>query len=165
MMYVVVCLIVFSSGYIGNLIYKKYKNRVEFYETMLKFADFLILNIYHLNENIESIINNFASSLHENTARNFEIIKQQIVASSLTMDDVSKLQMCADLKPFEKKQVFEFLDSIGKSNTESQIHILESYKAIFEKSYDEAMLEKKQKGSIAMKISVSVGVVVCILIM
>ena len=63
-----------------------------------------------------------------------------------------------------EKEVFEFIKQIGKTNKESQISLIESYKLIFEKRYNSAEFDKIKKGSIASKISVAIGIVICILI-
>jgi len=163
--YFIVCIIVFTSGYIGKLFAEKYKNRVNFYGLLLKFADFLVLNIYHLHDDILNIIEKFIENNKSKYSKDLLLIKSMIKNDYCSTDQIGELKLCRDLNDIEIKEFCEFINLLGKSNLSSQVNIISNYKSIFESKYNEALGENKQKGTLLNKISISIGVLFCIIIL
>ncbi len=162
MIYVLICSIVVVSGYLGNIIAGKFKRRVEVFELMAKFADFLSINVCHLSDEIDVIFQKFIFEIDEKYRDDvLKICKICKGEQNVTFEEIEFMRL---LKEKEKNEIKNFLSGIGKFNSESQVHVAKSYKHVFENFMNVAKDEKKQKGDIAVKICVSIGVIVCILI-
>ena len=161
MVYVLIIAIIVTSGYVGNNIAQKYINRVNFYKNIIKFADFLLLNINGYNDNIISIINRY-----EDDNNCLQLKKLSFLSKSETeiLECVSNMFSYKCLSQKELKEIVEFYFLLGKFNTASQLHYITSYKNLFEHEYNDAVLAQKQKGNISFKISISIGVLICIFI-
>lgn len=161
MIYVLMISIIVTSGYIGKNIAQKYNNRVKLYSNLIKFANFLLLNINGFNDNISSIIEKFDDDgkfLNLSKLLLFGKSTDEILAQS------SLIMPYKNLTEKERKCVAEFYSKLGKYNTESQLHYISSYKSLFENEFKEAVAAQKQKGNISFKISISIGVLICIFI-
>ena len=164
MTYIAIISTIFFSGYVGLLIAKKYNNRVKFYENIIKFADFLLLNIYHLNENLKTIFSKYIEMGNDKNFQHYEKLKNVRGNDNDYNTLINQIVLQMNIKKSEISDIVDFFKNLGKSNTESQIHLIEGYKSIFKNYYNQAVSDQKQKGSIAFKLSVSIGVVVCVLI-
>jgi len=165
MIYFILSSIMLTSVLVGYKISKKYNNRYVFYNNLVKFADILNLNIYHLNENIDEIFNKFIEELDNISKIDFNKIRNMILKNVVTIDNLKSLNMTTNLSNNEIKEFYEFIKKLGNCNTESQIHIIDGYKKVFEERKNLAVIDKKQKGNIALRLSVSIGVVLCIIIL
>jgi len=162
--YLIVCVIVFASGYIGIQLANKYSHRVECYEILVHFCEYLSLNIYHLSDDVETIINKFTADISHKYIKDFQELIIKIKSSNLEILDLNNIDLLTNLSMFEKNEVCTFLTKLGKSDKGSQCQIIDGYKKIFEQKLELVREEKKQKGAIAFRLSVSIGVILCILI-
>lgn len=163
MKYLVIVFIVLLSGGVGKIISDKYKNRVKCYKNLIKFADFLKLNIYSLNENIVEIIDKFIL-INEEFKSDFEEIKEMIIKNNLSSQKLKLLSIFKELNDAEMLDVFNFFNLLGKNNFDLQISLIENYLHIFNLKLGECEVDMKQKGNISYKISLCVGVMISIII-
>lgn len=164
MIYFCIVIIMISSGSIGYILAQKYNNRVVFYNNAVKFADFLKLNIFYMRENIGEIINKFVQDGDNKYLHKYLEVKKLLLENTISVDELNKLNMCSDLTSNETIEFVGFLNKLGKSNLESQVQIIDSYKVVFENRLSECKKAQSQKGKICFKVAVFVGAIISILI-
>ena len=164
MIYAIICLVIFTSGYIGRTISLKYKSREECFCVLVKFANFLRNNIYHLSDDIENIFDKFILDTSYKYKQDFLKLKQIVLSHSFNILDMNKVSLFIELKENEKQEIFCFFKSLGSCCKESQVSLIDGFKEDCLRRSDEAVLANKQRGNIALKVSISIGVIICILI-
>lgn len=164
MKYLLIVLLVCSSGYIGKLFSDKYKKRVKIYSTLIKFAEFLKLNIYSLQENIVIIFDKFISQ-NQSIGNDFDKIKQIVINNKTSVYDFRKIKLFNELKSGEIEDVKDFFNLLGKNNLDLQISLIDNYLHIFKLKLEECNIDQKQKGNISYKLSLSLGVMIAIMVL
>jgi len=164
MKYFLIITFIISSGAIGKIIESKYKKRVNLYKELIKFADFLTINIYSLHEDIILIINKFLENEPKLIKEDFENIKKLIIEGGVSVQTLQKIKMMNDATSQELIDICEFFSMLGKNNLDTQISLIENYKHIFSIRKDEADEELKRKGKMSFKMSVCAGVMLSVLI-
>ncbi|MBQ9790162.1 MAG: hypothetical protein IJW24_01025 [Clostridia bacterium] len=160
----IICLVIFASGYVGKMISLKYKLREECFYVFVSFAGFAIDNISYFSDDIGRIFDKFVLDVQSKYVDDFKKIKELVLSESFELCDLSEIKLMAELKNSEKQEIFHFLKSLGKSCSESQVKMIEGQRQALVKRHNQSLEDKKQKGNIAFKLSVSIGVIVCILI-
>ena len=164
MIYAIICLIIFTSGYIGRTISSKYKSREECFCVLVKFANFLRNNIYHLSDDVGNIFDKFILDIQHRHKQDFLQLKQMVLSGGFNMVNMNQVSLFIELKESEKQEIYSFFKSLGNSCRESQVSLIDGFKQECLRMYDEAVIANKQRGNIAFRISISIGVIICILI-
>lgn len=163
---VLVILVVISSSVVGKNIQLKYKNKVNIYKNLIKFADFTILKIQSFNDGLDNIFDEYISNCDNKLVSDYFIIKSIIFSSrKLEYDDMKKLKICQNLKGNEINDIMNFINLLGKNDIKSQLSSIKGYREIFKNKLYDAEKDLKQNGDLIYKVSICAGVALSILLL
>lgn len=141
-------------GFGGVQIRQALHKRFLFYSDLCKFIDDFIVNINFSQESFKNFITN-----KRTTNADLEKILHNYL--EFGKDKMLKLFYLQDQN---LNEVYAMLSEIGLTDAENQIVILKNYKNIFEKRKAEAENFDKKYSSLAVKISILVGLLVDIIL-
>lgn len=157
MIYALSILIVSLSALVGRLITKKYVDRDKFYNELVAFVNKLKNNINFRCLPIESIFSDYIKS--SSYQKEFTILKN-ISLNHITYDNFQ----ISYLKTEEKKLIYEFFVSLGDGNNIVELNQIESFLQDITKISNESKEIRKKNEGLIYKLSIAIGVVICILI-
>lgn len=142
--------IISFTTYLGYLYNKKYENRFIFYKNYYDFIVKFSNNISFSNEKLKDFLQKNSSSFTDNLLR----IKESSVETRFSyLNDIEN----ADFK--------EFVNNLGKADSDSQINFLKSKeKEVFEKM-NETKKENEKYKNLFVKIGFLIGLVIVISIL
>lgn len=145
-----ICLILACFIYIGYSINLYYKNRCNFYKNLIDFLNIYENEITFNKNNIFSILANHtfgkAIDIFLNNYLNYNIIYPKYILES------------------EMKEINNLLESLGKKDIDGEIQNLNNFKIKFEHLYIKCCDDYKKKGSISIKLSFVIGLLIAILL-
>ena len=149
--------VIAGFGYIGLCVRSHLSKKVKFYEQLIAFLNKFIINVNFLQIN-------FIDYLNEEITKNNELAKILIHFKQNYIDNISAENIKhLYLSDSELKMVFECLNSVGGTDSENQIALLNGYKVKFEQLLkDNNELMKKYSG-LAVKMSIIVGCLIVLI--
>lgn len=145
--------IVGCLGYIGFAIAGQYDRKRQIYCDLLALCGALRSNLNYTRLSLNSV--------YEGQAR---VLKKDLKAYLTNV-----LGDCPAELPFlteeQRGDVRSFFDGLGKNDAESQKQHIAFFNEIFERNLKDATLQCKERGNMYKKLSVLLGVLLCILIM
>lgn len=150
MKFIMLVLIVFCFIYIGYSINRHYKNRNDFFKS---FLDFFCVYENEIQFNKNNLINIMQS-------HSFGKILDNFINNYIT----SNTKFPNFILENERKEIEKFLDSLGKKDIDGEVQNLKNYKLKFETIYKKSCDDLKKKGSISLKLSFVLGLLLAILL-
>jgi len=139
-----------SVVFIGFQVYKGYRDRKVYFDSLCRFCDNLITEIGFSKKTIAQIIESYSY------CRNFNIDLQHFKER--------KILLWQNLKEIEKVVIAEFLQNLGKHAVSEEIEKITNAKERFEMFRASAMEKLKTEASIYLKISILLGIGIVILL-
>ena len=157
-------IIVFVSGLIGinykSVIYKKY----QLFSEINAFLHFILIKIAFFQDTYAECLQNFINTQHLKNKNFFQNVLSLIQCGKLTRESMLEHLNNRGLTNEEKVEIYDVFSSIGTTDLLNQNQILNGHIKHLEhklKMLDEL---KKTKGDVVSKLSICIGLVICILI-
>lgn len=155
MKYVILGLIFASICFSGHKMGNRYKEKEKFYYEFKNFLVFLKSEIGFFKKNLITIFDEFASE-------NPKFIKllencKNFITSNKKLD----LEFLSKQENFELE---EFFRGLGQNDCNFQKEYIEKNLEFFNKKYDESVRLNAKYGVVIKKISILVGIMVCIIL-
>lgn len=154
----------FFSGLIGinikNAIYKKYQLFAEIYA----FLHFISIKIAFFQDVYADCLNNFMQTNQLKNKSFFTEVYSQILTNNLSQENISKCLKNFCLTADEQAEIYNVFASIGTTDITNQKQILQGNIKQIEQKLNVLNQLKKSKGDVASKLSICIGLVICILI-
>lgn len=141
----VLLLVIFSTCVcIGFEIKKFFADRLKFYESMMAFCEYAKQQISFYGTTKDKILECGKSEILANV---FDGIDNRLLSSA------------------ENQKVQEFINSIGRYDSQNEIQNIEFYKTYFAQQVKCCQSEMSKKGGLSLKLSILVGILLCILLL
>ncbi|MGN1208253.1 MAG: stage III sporulation protein AB [Christensenellales bacterium] len=148
-------LIFASVSFLGFRIGGKFKEKEKFYYDFKNFLIYLKSEIGFFKKDIVEIVDNFST-------KNFHLNELlQNYKQSLIDKKFNKINILNDE---ENDKLKKFFDGIGVSDCDSQTEYVEKNLEIFGKKYEEAKIENLKKGNMYKKLSILIGILICVVL-
>ena len=159
MIYALCVVIICFSAYVGNRLSKVYVLRDNFFSELSELLNRLKNNYNYQNLYIEEIIREYAS-LDIKSKKKIESLLNYFKSG----DEKNITRELHFLKSQEKQQLLHFFNNLGSGNTGVEVNNVDNYLAQVSALSAEASAKRKTNEKLIYKVSIAVGVVICILI-
>ena len=157
MVYVVSVLIVCLSGFVGKKMAAVYVFRDKFFKEFNSLLVYFENNIRYSQTKIDEMFDCYSVD-----SRAFKKIKE---LKNLATEGVVERKRQLFLKLEEQKEIGEFFKSFGNGNLETELNKIKNLKSFLERRGVEAEEQRKKNEGLIYKLSLMIGVVICILIL
>ena len=156
-------IIVFFSGCIGIAVKSSYNKKFQFYSEIDTFLHFISIKIAFFRDIYAECVDSFMGNNQLINKKFFKNFKQLLIDGNFNKNEFFKI-IDISLTDKEKEELFNILYSIGSTDIDNQNNILVGSKKQIENKVEELAKLKKTKGDVIAKLSICVGIVICILI-
>lgn len=156
-------LLALISGYVGVLIKRRYRDRAALYKSACEYTQAMASELSLNKTPIPEIARKFT----QGRKGEFERALEECIAlagNSAGYDTAMDRVNIACLKTDEKKELFGFLCSTGKSALSDQLSQVERFKEIFEQKRNKCEEESKKLGSMYFKLCVLLGLAIMLIL-
>ena len=160
MVYICILIMIASAG-IGKMVTSIYLKREGFFAELYRFCGYLIINIAFFQSKMEDIYGSYTKIYQSSFADIFTKFKQFTKGE---IDDANLFSNLLYLKNDEKNMMKRFVLCIGNNDEKNQIEILEEFKKYFKEKSELCTKIRREQEGLVYKISLSVGAVICVLI-
>lgn len=164
MKWVLMAVLFVGCVFVGYLYSNRYKKRVDFFTSLIFFAQKLDVEINFSRERLKKLVEDFDSKSKSNL--------QGIDASFLTyLNDGGELTTQSLfgnknlIKKEEKEVVTMFFKNLGRSDVENQTKEIKNSIARFEKMQSESLAEYKKFGKLGIKLGVIAGLALIVILL
>lgn len=163
---IVICVgIVILSGIVGILISKRLSQKVQFFDTICDFCDYLVSVLSFEQSKLPKIVADFCHDKNDSAT----VFLKSFFASKNNFDlsngpNFVDINFPDYLNLTEKSDLMNFLNGLGKSDCQTQIQAIKNYKQKFSKSLSRAKENSVKNGGLATKLSLGVGLILAIVI-
>lgn len=155
-------LTILSSGYVGIKINNEYSKKLEFFVTFKAFLQYILVKIAFFQNKFSDCVLSFVET-HKTNSDFFEKLCELSKSSKLNVEKVSEI-IDTDISDKEKEMVAQFLVAISTSNISNVEKAINGCISEIELNINKYQEQKKTKGELAKKLSICVGLVICILL-
>ena len=155
MKYLVCGGILIGFTYIGMCIRSKLTAKHQFLNQLCQFIEDFLINVTYTKMPLEEYIKS------KDCTSGFNKFLLNYYNYRTNKTDIKPI--IKNFSEAEANQVFEFLDKIGATDSSGQIEILSNYKIIFANLLNSSCEKKQKYGSLAIKMSVLIGLLVVLL--
>ena len=156
-------IIVFFCGLIGVFAKDKINKKIEFYNEIYMFLQYITIKIAFFKDTYSDCIESF---INTNTLKNkhfFNSLLQLIKNGQLTKEQCYSI-MPQELLQTEKQEIFLMISQIGSTDILGQSELLAGFKEQIKVKIDSACKYKKTKVDVFAKLMICAGIVICILV-
>lgn len=164
MKYLLLVFIVALCAFIGIAIKEYFKKREKFFFDLHTFVYALQLEIEFFEKKLKKIVSEKQSRFDKEFALVLKHFEQFISGNTDELTEKALLHSVWILGKEEKSFILSFFQSLGRSNSKSQLANLEQFKVHFYSVYQLCKNEHQKNGSLSVKLSVLVGVMIAILL-
>ncbi len=143
MKYLLLLVVFCTCVYIGIEVKRYFADRLKFYDKMIVFCEYAIKEISFYNTTKNKIIEKYSDTC----------------LSAVLSGQNDKL-----LSEEENKKIQEFLESIGKFDTSFELRNIQFYKEYLSSQKQKCAAEFDKKGMLSLKLSILIGILLCILL-
>lgn len=143
MKYLLLLVVFCTCVYIGVEVKRYFADRLKFYDKMITFCEYAIKEISFYNTTKNKMIEKYTDTC----------------LSAVLCGQNDKL-----LSDEENRKIQEFLDSIGKFDTTNELQNIQFYKEYLTSQKQKCVVEFDKKGMLSLKLSILIGVLLCILL-
>ena len=144
-------LIFVGVSYVGVAVGKTYVKKEKFFNEVLTFLNVLANNIQFNKSKLSNVI--------DENIDNFKTEFKQVLVDYKT----GKSSSVGFLTEYENQKVLEFLNSIGFFDVCGELNNIERYNQIFNRLYNESVLNNKKYGELYSKLGIMLGLIVVII--
>ena len=137
---------------IGKNKANKYKFSCSFYESLLSFCNLFKSNLLYKKSSLEDFLNFNYSSVDFKNLLNYYVINQEILEYPVYLSDEEQLEL------------YNFLFSLGKTDSTSQIESIVAYKIRFTIKLAEKSAEYKKYYNLSSKLGFVIGLAFMIMV-
>ena len=148
-------LIFVSISYLGFKVGDRFKKKEKFYYDFKNFLIYLKNEIGFFEKDILEIV-----SSYETKNSNLKLLLENYQAS-LNEKPFEELKI---LSKEENLKIIDFFNGVGASDCESQKEYIEKNLEIFNSCFEQAKLKNEKQGSMYKKLSILLGLLVCIVL-
>ncbi len=161
MVYVACIGLVCLSAFIGKLITKSFVQRDKFYKEMILFCEYLKNNIGFRQTKLSNLFDDYMAQ-YPKSSNSFNYLKEVCLnGEARASKEQSPLYF---LKQEEKQAIINFFKSLGKGNSDVELSLINNFKTLIDTKSKDAESFRKTNESLTYKLSLAIGVVICILI-
>ena len=163
-MKMILCFGIFSAfAFLGWWIHRSFRNRKQFFESLVRFCDHLLMEIGFSRRTIVQIIDTYL----DNYSPQFAGVLLQYKTLLDNREDLSRDKLTAwnGLKNAEAQNLTDFLLELGKHSVTEELEKIKTAKSRFEIFRAESTDKLKRDASIYFKICILLGIGVVILIL
>lgn len=157
-------IIVFLSGLIGANIKNEICKKYQIFKEIHAFLQFASIKIAFFKDYYADFIKEFINSQQLKNKQIFNLVLKLINSNNFTLENFSKSVAKYNLDNEETKLLYNIFSSIGSTDIINQEQILQGNIKQIEYKISELDEQKKHKGNMASKLSICIGLVICILI-
>ena len=155
----IICLCIAACSLVGLKLYKDSVNRVKYFEGVLSLINTLISEIQFRRQNLKSILRDFC----DNNKTPFVVHVKEFLTHLETNEEFKPSKL--HLKNEETEEVKHFFSSLGTSDSDTQLVVLDTYKVKFEELRKHYADRHKKYGSLYLKLSFLLGLALGIVIL
>ena len=153
--------IFFAFVILGIYIYRGYRTRKMFFESLLAFCNHLLTEISFSKNGISSIIETYGSSYHPSFQKSLMHYKHLID----TKRDIADLPFSVRLKDIEKAHVTSFFIELGRHGSIEEVAKIQNKKVFFDGFYNSSCAALKKDASMYLKFCIILGIVAVVLLL
>ena len=157
-------IIVFFCGAVGigykNKIYQKY----QLFSEINKFLQFISVKIAFFQDIYADFLKNFINTNQLKYENFFDGLQRNIEMGDFSREKCFENLKNINLTKEEELLIYDIFKSIGTTDLDSQRQILRGHIEEIKQKLSELEMQKKTKGDVIGKLSICVGLVICILI-
>ncbi len=163
--YIIIGSVFISCILIGQLLSKKYINRLSELENMKSALNILETKIKFTYEPIPQIFKEISNMMNVNTNRIFHQAyeKMQIMPASTAWEHSVKHIEC-NLNKEDKNAISSLGKLLGQTDIEGQISQIKITQTFLDKQINEAILEKNKNQKLYSKLGVTIGIAIAIIL-
>lgn len=143
MKYLLLIIVFCTCVYIGIEIKKYFSDRLKLYEGMLGFCEYAIKEISFYGTTKDMVLAKYSDKILSNVLSGN--------GDKILSDD-------------ENAKIKQFLESIGRYDANNEVQNIEFYKQYFSTKKQKCMDDFDKKGGLSIKLSILVGILLCILL-
>ncbi len=148
---------------VGYLYSNKYKKRVDFFNSLIYFAQKLDVEINFSRERLKKLVENFDEKAKSNLQGiDISFLKYLNEGGDLTAESLFKNKGL--IKKEEKEVVTMFFKNLGRSDVENQTKEIKNSIERFEKLQNDALMEYKKFGKLGIKLGIIAGLALVIIL-
>ena len=159
---VIISILIFTAIYIGIFFSKKYRKRMQFFQSVVMLCQKFDVEINYSKERVKNILlsldDKSKTKLHGIDKNYISFLNQQ---NPLTKELLFK--GISFLKEDEKDVLFVFFKSLGRSDLDSQSKEIKNHLQRFEGIYKDTEVDNKKYGSLSIKLAIIASLFVLIL--
>lgn len=150
------------SAICGKVIALFYEKRESFYCELDNFCEFVKNEIGFCQTKVKTVFEKFESTFNLKNKEFFNNLKNYSENESKEELITKNLYF---LKPNEKIAIMNFMKTFGEFDEKRQVSNIENFACQIKKQHEEAVLKRKQNAPLCYKLCLSVGAVVCVMIL
>lgn len=156
-------IIVFFSGLIGLHVKDKFRKEVVFYNEIHMFLQYISIKIAFFQDVYADCIEAFTNSSALKNQRFFNQLLKLVKSGKLTQENFNSI-VEIELSKQEQEELFQIFSKIGSTDITGQEKLLAGYSEQIKIKKEEIEKYKKTNADIFAKLSICIGIVICILI-
>ena len=157
--------IIGACAYIGIGVSLYYKKREGLFMEIGIFCNKLKNDINFSHKAVLEILNDTIPTFKSPLKDILSQYKKKILDGEFTNFSNLKIIKSAYLKQNETDIIIQFLSQLGKSDAQNQSAVITAFENNFKVFKDECYLEKKKYSALYIKLSLLIGVLICIILM
>ena len=160
MRYFCLIIIFIVCALIGYQIKNRYRQQCVLLNQIDSFIDFLYPNINLYKNNLSDIINNYLILQNNKNAKNYKIFHKNnnlYQINNVNIDDI----ICNKIV---KSNLELFFNNIGKLDLDGECERIKNFRKELNKYIINAEKDLKEKGELYFKISLSIGLILCVIL-
>ena len=151
-----------ASGFVGITIKNRITKKYQFFVNFDRFLNYLTINIAFFQKRLTLCVSNFANESSSKDMFYFDL-ERCLKANNFSKESVTNL-LSKTLSKQEALQIAEFLIELSSSPEHKVEELISKEQSIIKSKLQEYSQKQKSVGSLAQKLSLCVGAIICILI-
>ncbi len=156
-------LLALIACYIGMLIKRRYRDRERFYKSAYEFTQTLNTELSFKKTPIPTVAQSFLQGRKGDFEHTLEQCMQLLKEGKDSIYTFEKVEIPI-LKKQEKKEVIQFLMSLGKSSLSDQLAAIGREGDAFKLKYDQCAADSKRMGGMYFKLFVLLGLAIILIL-
>ena len=161
MKYFLSILIIGVSGFVGNLFARRYVERDCFYKEMKSMLVYFKSNISFLQMKVAELFDNYMKEKADKNKKKLLRMKDVVLCRDEKRLEYKDFYF---LKKEEREEIESFIKGLGLGSIDSELNKIDIFQKLVERKMEEVSDLRKKNEGLTYKLSLSIGVILCILI-
>jgi stage III sporulation protein AB len=150
---------------VGFLIYRRFRERRNFYQSLLSFCNHLEMEIGFSKRTVSEIIGAYSDGYNKNLSKTLQEFRGMIDGRVDITRESLEAVMWSELKPEERGRLLDFLYELGRAGAREECEKIKNARSVFDDSYTRATEALRRDASIYFKICILVGIGMVVLLL